>query len=337
MGSVLIGIGAALKFSFNNALEGLGWDELLLAIVPLPCVILMLLLQGILLGQGRIVAYNAPHAVLSLASVILLSSLAVLKGLTISTAIVILLAPYVLAVPLYYLLLRNRALVSRLPDLRLARTMIRYSLRVFFAAVLAYFVVRLDLFLVNAYLGPSQAGVYSIAGAIADALFLFPFAVGVNLFARVSRGDAAVTERVFRATAVIYSSMCLAAGLLVAPFISVFFGDAFEASVSLFYLLLPGVFCFGMVTILSYHFAGDGYPIVIVVYWVLAITVNVGLNVAFLQSQGTYFAALNSSLTYFMLLILHLQLFIRRTGSYAILRPSMGDLPRLRGRFVSGA
>ncbi len=67
---------------------------------------------------------------------------------------------------------------------------------------------------------------------------------------------------------------------------------------SLYYWIVPGVFCLGMLTILSNHFAGRGFPIEAGLIWVAGLALNLAINVAFLTVFGTYIASLASSIAY---------------------------------------
>src|SRR5207244_5034354 len=103
---------------------------------------------------------------------------------------------------------------------------------------------RLDLLLVTGYLGSHQAGLYAVTATIADGMYVIPAVVGLNLFPRVAEsGESRETAAVFRSVAVLYALVCLATVPLAAPGIRLFFGDDFAGSVSLFYWLLPGIYC----------------------------------------------------------------------------------------------
>ena len=90
-------------------------------------------------------------------------------------------------------------------------------------------VVRLDLLLVNGYLGIDEAGLYSVAATIADGMFVLPMVIGLNLFPRVARGDPdQATAEVFRSVFVLYGLVCLATVPRRRPGIRAIFGDGYE-------------------------------------------------------------------------------------------------------------
>ena len=71
-----------------------------------------------------------------------------------------------------------------------------------------------------------------------------------------------------------------------------------------------------MLTILSQHFAGRGFPIQAALVWFVGLGVNLAINLAFLSS-GTYVAALASTIAYAVLLVLHVRMFAREIGGLA--------------------
>ncbi len=93
------------------------------------------------------------------------------------------------------------------PPLGLRRASIRPP--VYVATVLAFLVIRLDVFLVNGYLGNEQAGSTRSLRLRRD-MYLLPTVVGLNLFPRVARGAPfEYTASVFRIMAVLYGGLCL--------------------------------------------------------------------------------------------------------------------------------
>jgi O-antigen/teichoic acid export membrane protein len=136
------------------------------------------------------------------------------------------------------------------------------------------------------------------------------------------------SAEVFRSITVLYGLVCLATIPLAPLAIRVFFGTEFADSTSLYYWLLPGIYSLGMLTILSQHFAGRGFPRQLIGIWLGGLALNVALNVAFLPGRGAWVAALTSSITYAVLLALHMWLFAREAGGYGSMRPRAGEVLR---------
>ena len=328
LGVVLIGVGLALRAVAPDALDGLGWEPLVVTLVGVPGALAALFLQSVLLGESRMVAYNvieAAQATLTLAA-LLVAFYVFEAGLT--GALAVLTAGRYVAVAAYL-----RLLAPGRFDSRLARRMLGYGVRAYVAIVVSVLVIRLDLLLVNGYLGSVEAGLYSVAATIADGMFVLPMVVALNLFPRVARSDShEQTAEVFRSLAVLYGALCLLT-IPAAQAIPLVFGERFEGSISLYYWLLPGIFCLGLLTILAHHFAGRGYPKDAAAIWFVGLGLNVAINVAFLPGRGAWVASLASSIAYAVLLALHVWLFVREAGTWAVLRPRRAEIARMvRGR-----
>jgi O-antigen/teichoic acid export membrane protein len=208
--------------------------------------------------------------------------------------------------------------------------MVGYGFRAYVATLFGFLVIRVDTLFVNGYLGARQAGLYAVAVALVDGLFLFPTVVAVNLFPRIARGgETAMTAEVFRLVAVLYGLFCLATIPFAGFAIRHLFGREFEPATSLYYWILPGAFSLGMIAILSNHFAGRGFPLRAVVVWVFALALDVVILVLFLDRAGTYVASLASSITYCVLLLLHMGMFAREAGGWGALRPRPREVVRM--------
>lgn len=330
LGTLLVGVAVGLKLAAPSALAGLSWTMVIIAAATIPPTLAMLYLQSVLLGEGRTVAYNLVEASLSMTVVLALVVGFAFLGIGVAGALAIYLGNAVLGALIFGALLTWRG-PRTWPALALARRMIGYAFRVYVATLLLFLVIRLDVLFVNAYLGRSQAGIYTVATGIADALFVIPSVVGLNVFARIARGeDAEVTASVFRSVALLYAALCLFFALIAQPLITLLFGHPFDEAASLYRWLTPGVWAMGMLSILTHHFIGRGFPLQAMLVWFVGLAVNIALNVAFLPSHGTYIAPLSSSVAYGLLLVLYIRLFAREVGGYRPLVPR----PRETARFV---
>lgn len=330
VGVALMGAGYLVRIGIPALLRGVNGTELTLAMLAIPISMGMSFMQGLVLGQARTVAYNVVELSANVGYVLLLAvglfalhfGVAGTLALSISRS----LAGYLS----YLFVLHSGARPARRPDVALLRRMLRYGTRVYLANLIAFLVIRADLLLVNAYRGDRQAGLYSVTVAIADALYVVPTAFAVNLFPRVARGGTAErTAEVFRRLAILFAGLCVIAVVLARPAISIVYGHRFTEAATLFYWLVPGTFCLGMLNVLAHHFAGRGYPLGAVLVWFGGLAVNLTLNLVFLPSSGTFIAALSSSVAYALLLALHAWMFAREVGTARELIPRPSDLTSL--------
>jgi O-antigen/teichoic acid export membrane protein len=337
LGTLLAATGVALDQLFPALLRGLDAAEIAVVLIGLPAALAGNLLQSILLAEGRMVAYNGVELIMG---AVLLAGLVVgllLLSLGVLFAIVLFVGVNVAGTVAYLMLLRRHFPLRRSPDLGLLRTMMRYGARLYLAALLAYLVTRVNLLLVNAFLGSSEAGLFSIVIGLMDALTLLPVVVALNLFPRVARGDKSTdTAAVFRTLALVYGALCIATIPLAGVAIRLLYGGAFSGAVSIYYWMLPAVFSYGMVSVLSNHFAGRGFPLGALLVWFVGVVVNFAITVPALAGHHDVdFAAIGASVAYVVILVLHIRLYAVEEGGYAELVPRPRETARIVGEMVS--
>jgi O-antigen/teichoic acid export membrane protein len=321
LGVLLGGMGGLAKLLAPDIVRDVSWLELTLALGALPGALAAMLLQSILLGEGRTPAYNALAVAMAGIPVVGVVALSLTTGLNVNSALAVILVTHYAAAGLSLVVLRADGLRFRF-DTDLARSMVAYSLRTYVITVLGFLLLRVDVLLVNGYFGSFDAGIYAVTVAIADGLYLLPLAVGFNLFSRVSRGtDAGMTGRVLVTLAVSYAFICAVSLVLAGPVVRTFFGNEFANAIGLYYWLVPGVYALGLGSVIAQYYAGKGSPPVLIRIWGAGLCLNLGINVIWLEDHGVYVASLASSVSYALVLVLLIGLFVR-DGRRGTSRPS---------------
>ncbi len=322
-----------------DLLKDIPFLYVLLTVISVPFLLLAMYFQHILLGLQRIRAYNlvevAAKAVLLVATVLLLLVWGVGIG-----ALVVLGAAVSAGVAAAYVWLVLASGRPRLAfDAPLFRAMIGYGLKSYTVSVLAFLVIRLDMLLVNYFLGPAQAGLYSVAVSLGDVLLIIPATVGAMLFPRISAGapdGSTLTARVTRHTVLLMGGACGFFALVGAPAITALFGAGFAGSASPLLWLLPGIFCLGVETVLAQDLAARGYPVALLGFWGTALAANVALNVVLIPIWGISGAALASTAAYTFVFLAILVYYRRITGTplREALIIQLADLRSLRHAFA---
>jgi O-antigen/teichoic acid export membrane protein len=327
VGALLFAVAIACRALAPDIVAGLNWLELIMAAAAAPAALAALFLQGILLAEHRMLAYNGIEAGGALFAIAGLVLWEVLVGLSVTSAIFFSISGYAVATAACLIALGRHGPLLGMPQLDLLRRMAGYAVRIYVASLLAYVVVRLDVLLVNGFLGAGEAGFYTLAVGFGDMLYLLPLVVALNLFPRLARGASGeTTGEIFRSISVIYAAVVLVAAVFAKPAMTLLYGESFTPAAELFWWLAPGVWCYGVLNILNYHLAARGFPREILLYWTVALLINVAINVALLDSRGTYIASLASSITYAMLLWTHMRLLARELGGWHNLVPRPGEV-----------
>jgi O-antigen/teichoic acid export membrane protein len=321
---------AVLKGVAPDVLRGLSWVQTLITLGALPAALATVYLQGIILGQQRMVAYNLVEVSQVGTSLIALALVFAVTSAGLNDVLIVLAGGRYVALGVALWSLRGVVRGPATAHPGLLRRMLTHASRVYLVALITFALIRLDLLLVNAFLGPDDAGQYSIAAYIAEALIVIPSVVGVNLLPRLSASDqSALTGGAFRSVATIWGAVCALSvpGALIG--IPLVFGHRYDDAVPLYCWLAPGLFCIGLLSILMVHYWVRGYPRVLIAAWLVGLAVNVLGNVLLLPGSGIVVAPIMSTVAYAMVLVVHLVVFAREVGGPAALIPRPLEAVRL--------
>ncbi len=325
----LLTAGAAL--ALPGLLGEIRYPLLLLAAGGIPFQLTTLFGLNLVVGTGRVPLFNGLEVSFRLASIAgLFVCLVLLRGgagTVLAFNLIWAAAGAVIISGFLRSLIRETGSAGEGASLSLFRESVGYGVRAYTAALLAYLIVRSDMLMVNAMRGSSDAGVYSIAVQVADLIYLLPMSVGLVLFPRLSRhgeGDPIFAQKVTRYTAFILALLCCAAALLARPTVALLYGAEFTGAVSALWWLLPGIWAYGVANQMATQLASVGMPHAAVMVWIPPLALNVLLNLIWIPRWGIDGAAASSTLSYLLVLVLHLALWRRR------IRGSVGDALLLR-------
>ena len=184
--------------------------------------------------------------------------------------------------------------------------------------VLAYLNSRIDIIVVSFALGAAALGVYSVAIAGNEILWMFTRAMGVAAFGRITTGDpkesAELAARCIRHGMAIAFSGAVAAFVL-APLIPWIFGPGFAAAVGALRIVLPGAVVWCCMDILTVFFSTQlGRPTLALAVQGLSASICAGITLALASRIGISAGALGSSVGYLVGGSLAIFLFSRATG-----------------------
>ena len=195
---------------------------------------------------------------------------------------------------------------------------------------------RLDVFVVNYFLGPAQVGLYAIGVLVSESLWQIPHAAATALFPRTVR---TVDEGATEFTCLIVRHVLLVACVsgvalaLVAPFlIPIIFGARYSASIAVVWWILPGTIALAVGKVVSADLAARCRPGFSSIFACVSLIVTAFLDFILIPRMGINGAALASSAAYLMdavLLTVALK-FVSQVRWKALLVPTRADLALYR-------
>ena len=319
-------VGAALYATglLGKLLPGVPPGLLVLSMLGLPFSLLNSYFTGILQGMQLIRLINLV-SLSQRASTVALSLIMVVGlqwGLT-GAVLAVLVASVVSLALLSRMLARRGASFRPRWNQLVLKTTLKFGLRGYVGNVLQFFNYRLDVFLVNFFLGPSSVGIYTVAVAMAEMLWYLPNAVGFVIFPKSANTQAEVmnrfTPRVFRITLALTAAGAVVLALIGKPFIELVYSPAFASAYGPMLVLLPGVVLLGSGKILTNEIAGRGYPQYNSIASGVSLVLTIGLDLLLIPRLGVLGAAVASTVAYVVIFMLavHFYRAVSRQSSHA--------------------
>jgi O-antigen/teichoic acid export membrane protein len=318
--SFLIGGGSAmvvgLIFSIWPATAPVNGWMLIFALVAVPFGLAYLLLQNLLLGIQKIRDYNRIELYSRIGGVVCITALLmcgrVMPETVFGASVLVLIGAFTWAC----FAVMGETEARPQPSMKLFRENIRYGLKAYAAAFLAFALARSSILIVKYNLGDEPVGLFSVATAFSDLLCMLPATVGSLLFPKLS----AITDRPARWRTA--RKVCLLVLLLMIvpacsviiwakPIIVLLYGRPFLAAVPSMQWLMPGVLACAVNVILMNGFAAEGMPSVTVYSPAIALAVNVPLTIMLTSRFGILGASVANSATLAIMLVISILYLIR--------------------------
>jgi len=333
---VLILIGALVStvlvggFS-TNLFKGIPPRLLWLSLAFFPLTLMYTLLASILQGRQDFTRYNATlilPAVVSLAAAVVF---VYLMGLGVTGGL--------LSWGLGQCAGLVSALVSVRPHIRdeigrevknvsYIRPCLNYGWKAHASNVISFLNYRLDLFLVNLFVGPTGSGIYSVAIQITERLWLLSQAVSTVLLPRLSELHTDETARmqltplVARWVTYIGFFCAVLLAIFVRPLVHLLFGPSYEKVAVALFFLLPGVVTFSCARVLANDIAARGRPEINIWTAGIALTVSLVCNILLIPRYGINGASLAVTIAFSLSTIVTMSFYSHLSGNNW-LRPIM--------------
>jgi len=192
---------------------------------------------------------------------------------------------------------------------------------------------RLDIFFVSFFTGAAAVGLYTLAVALAQTIWLLSIAAATVLLPRIAAQqashfeNAAQTARVTRLALWVSIVMALLLALVAEPLVTRIYGQAFRGSLAPLFWLLPGIVIFSAANVLASYLAGIGKPRLNFFVSLAGLFVTVALNLLLIPRLNIVGAAISSTASYITSTALILWFFKRESGVRwrHVLLPMAGD------------
>ena len=196
-----------------------------------------------------------------------------------------------------------------------------YGWKAHLSNIMAFVNYKADVFLVNLLMGPAAVGVYVIAVALSEKLWLMSQAVSTVLLPRLAQlsTDEAkrkiLTPLIARWVLFITLLAALVVALVAEGLIRFIFGAEYSGALLPLWILLPGIVSLAAARVLANDIAARGRPEWNMYTSVVVVLVNIAGNVILIPPYGLTGAAAATTLAYALTLTLTLMIYCRFSGN----------------------
>jgi len=308
-------LAAFLLLQVRPDIAPIGGLLLALAFLAVPTGLASLLLQNLLIGTQQIHAYNVIDLTTRVLAVVLVAATLPLGVVSPEALFALVLATVVLGSIWSFVRLQPLLTGPIRWSMSTLRSGLHYGLRTYAGSLFVFLVLKSDIVLVKYLRGAEETGYYSVTVGLADILLMLPTVVGTVLFPRLSAApdDAErwrLARRVLRVMVPVTPVALLVTFFAAGPLIHLAYGAAFDPSTAAVGWLLPGVGFYAINTVLMNLFASCGMPLIVVYLPLIALLVNVVVNLLLVPAMGFVGASISSSLAYGLMLVMSV-LYVR--------------------------
>jgi len=302
LGGLAAGVLTFLLLTFPSIGPQVSLGLRVLALAVIPALILQSYAERIVIAEyGFAVVYLAWLMPTS-TNVALNALIAGLGRLSVTSAFIVWVSGQVAGMLLLVWFIQRRLAGFGRPDVSLAKQMATFGLKAHGGRILMWGNYRLDQWLVGAIAGSRQLGLYSVAVAYAEGLFLLPQALMVTQRPDLVRASPAAAGRQAAAAfrVVTLATLALVVGVVVAaPLLcTAIFGSAFSGSVSVLRMLAGGAFGIAAMKILGSALVAQRKPLREGTAIACAFALTIALDLLLIPAHGGFGAAVASTVAY---------------------------------------
>lgn len=319
MGFLGCGIGAIIIQFFNARIfPEINPQYLWIALGVLPISLMSGMITSLFQGLQNFRAFNIMVLTQPLLGFSAVVFLWVFDIFSLKTVLACVVASHLLGLIIGLILLGRRIpLAANTGNTPYFRRAISYGYKAHLGNILTLLIYRTDIFLVNLFVGPAAAGLYTVAVRLVEQLWIIPQAfvtVVLPRLASLSKDEDTRNEitplvsRLVFWTTVLFAIML---AILAVPLTAWLFGHEFVAAVPALNILLPGVVVFASARVLAGDIGARGLIHYNLFIALAALLLNIAGNLILIPKFGITGAAISTSLSYLVVFILHIVVQIR--------------------------
>ena len=218
-----------------------------------------------------------------------------------------------------------------------ARHAVGYGWKAHLSNVMTFFNYRLDVLLVNLFLGAVSTGIYAVSVGLAERLWMLSGAVSAVLLPRLAslhddeKTRNALTPLVSRWTLLLTLIGGILVGFVTPWLITFLYGVQYQGAAQAFLWLLPGIVLVSFSRILANDLAARGRPDLNMNTSIVVVIANLVANLFLIPRMGINGAALATTFSYGIDTILKIYLYQRESGNrwYTVILFDRDDLALL--------
>ncbi len=194
-----------------------------------------------------------------------------------------------------------------------------YGLKSYLSNLVTFLNYRLDIFFVGVFVNPAAVGLYTVAIQVAEKMAVFTQSISHVLLPRIASMETEeernkLTSIVSRFTMLAMVMMSFVMFLVAGFLIPLLFGEEYTESALLLQVLLPGISLLAVEKILSNDIAARGKPEINMYVSIFNVTLATILNLALIPVYEALGAAIATTFTYSLSLVIKAYLFRKITG-----------------------
>ncbi|MEO8605427.1 MAG: polysaccharide biosynthesis C-terminal domain-containing protein [bacterium] len=316
----------------HSILGDLPTAALLISLIGVPLALLDNYLQSILQATGQFGLYNRRQLQSETLRLILVAILIIGFHWRITGAAAI--YTFITAVNVTWLMISMSRTISFVAGLNLTllRRMLSFGMRSYVQVVTAHLLLRVDIYMVRAYLSPADTAFYALALRFTETVLEVPQAIGLVLYPKLAALAGArihvLTAQTCRRTLLATLPASLVLGLIGPWLIRVWYGAAYAPAGAPLPYAAIGVVAMSVFVIITRDFTAREKQRVNTFAGLLALLVNVALNMYLIPHSGIVGASVATAIAYSGAAVILIYFFVLESGLSwrAVLIPRRDDI-----------